>query len=457
MRSRTLTAGVLALATSTAVLTTVLTTVLPTASPGHARVIGTGDPTISPGLLAQLASRQKVRSIVELNPGESVSTVAGDVEKISATASVLEATRSPHFFVAEVDSATLAGLRKDPRVKSVYPDSLSHTFLDSSTRVIGSDVANAAGWTGAGTTVAILDTGIDRDHPFVAGRIVDEACFSTSDPSSGAVSLCPNGRSSQTGPGAADAETPRCLVGSVNHCAHGTHVAGIAAGRVAAGAPANGVAPAAGILPVQVFSRFDSIQSCGGPAPCYLSYTSDQKLALEYVARVARTHNVAAANMSFGGGGPHRQHCDADPESAALKSQFDALLGAGVAPVAAAGNAGWSDAVASPACVSSAVAVGATNDDDQIAPFSNRGRLLDLLAPGVRVTSSVPDDTYRSLSGTSMSTPHVSGSFALMKQAFPNLSPAQVLQRLQATGAPIDYGLTTVRIDVGAATAGPSV
>jgi subtilisin family serine protease len=56
-----------------------------------------------------------------------------------------------------------------------------------------------------------------------------------------------------------------------------------------------------------------------------------------------------------------------------------------------------------------------------------------------------------------MSTPHVSGSFALMKQAFPNLSPAQVLQRLQATGAPIDYGLTTVRIDVGAATAGPSV
>lgn len=455
MRSRTLTAGVLALATSTAVLT---------AAPsghaaGHAHIIGTGDPTISPGLIAELGSRSKVRSIVELNPGESVSAVAGDVEKISPMASVLEATRSPHFFVAEVDSATLAGLRKDPRIKSVYPDTLSRTFLDTSTKVIASDVANAAGWTGTGTTVAILDTGIDRDHPFVAGRIVDEACFSTSDPTSGAVSLCPNGRSSQTGPGAADAEIAQCRVGGVNQCAHGTHVAGIAAGRAVPGAPANGVAPAAGLLPIQVFSRFDSLQSCGGAAPCYLSYTSDQKLALEYVARGAGTHNVAAVNMSFGGGGPYRRHCDADPEAAALKDQFDALLGAGVAPVVAAGNAGRSDAVASPACVSSAVAVGATTDSDQVATFSGRGELLDLLAPGVRVTSSVPDGAYRSLSGTSMSTPHVTGSFALMKQAFPNLSPAQVLQRLQATGTPITYDssprVTTARVDVGAATTGP--
>jgi subtilisin family serine protease len=161
--------------------------------------------------------------------------------------------------------------------------------------------------------------------------------------------------------------------------------------------------------------------------------------------------------MSFGGGGPHRLHCDADPEAAALKDQFDALVGAGVAPVVAAGNAGWRDAVASPACISSAVAVGATNDNDQVVAFSNRGRLLDLLAPGLRVTSSVPGGTYQSLSGTSMSTPHVTGSFALMKQAFPNLSPAQVLQRLQATGTPIVYSLlpprvSTVRVDVGAAT-----
>jgi subtilisin family serine protease len=137
-------------------------------------------------------------------------------------------------------------------------------------------------------------------------------------------------------------------------------------------------------------------------------------------------------------------------------------VGAGVAPVVAAGNAGWRDAVASPACISTAVAVGATNDNGQVVTFSNRGRLLDLLAPGVRVTSSVPDDAYRSLSGTSMSTPHVAGSFALMKQAYPTLSPAQVLQRMQATGTPITYNLfpprvTTVQVNVGAATAGARV
>ncbi len=106
--------------------------------------------------------------------------------------------------------------------------------------------------------------------------------------------------------------------------------------------------------------------------------------------------------------------------------------------------------------------MGATNDNDQVVAFSNRGRLLDLLAPGLRIVSSVPGGTYRPLSGTSMSTPHVAGSFALMKQAFPTLSPAQVLQRLQATGTPITYGVlppraSTVRVNVGAATTGPRV
>ncbi|WP_336205926.1 S8 family peptidase [Nonomuraea sp. LPB2021202275-12-8] len=450
MRSRSLTAGGLALATATALLA---------GAPATARAGApdTGDPAISPTLAAEIDARQKVRSIVELRPGHSVSAVAGDIEKASTTASVLEATESPNFLVAEIDSTTLAELRKDPRVKAVYQDTLSVAFLDDSTGVIASDDANASGWTGRGTTVAVLDTGIDRDHPFLSGRIVDEACFSTSDATSGAVSLCPNGQSSQTGPGAADAEIAPCMVSGGNQCSHGTHVAGIAAGRTVAGSPGNGVAPAAGILPIQVFSRIDSLLTCGGAAPCFMSFTSDQKLALEYVARTARTHNVAAVNMSYGGGGPHREHCDGDPQAGALKDQFDGLLNAGVAPVAAAGNAGWRDAVASPACVSSAVAVGATNDRDQITAFSNRGKLLDLFAPGAEINSSVPDDTYGVLNGTSMSTPHVAGSFALMKQAYPHLNPVQILQRLQASGDrvvsnPFGPRVSTVRVDVGAAT-----
>ncbi|MFG1945018.1 S8 family serine peptidase [Nonomuraea sp. NPDC048826] len=442
-----------------------LTTVVAAAPAGHAGtpggVHGGDGPTVGKGLASQIRSEEKVRSIVELRPGQPVSSVATDVERASAGARVLEASASAHFFVAEVDAATLAELRKDPRVKAVYADQLSVPFLAESTRVIGSDAANRAGWTGRGATVAVLDMGIDGDHPFLAGRIVDQACFSTTDASTGAVSLCPSGRDDQAGRGAADSRVARCLARGVNQCGHGSHVAGIAAGRFAPGAPGDGVAPGAGILPIQVFSRLDSATSCtrvGRQAPCFVSYTSDQKLALEYVTRMARTYNVASVNMSFGGGGPHETHCDADPESAALKSQFDALLDLGVAPVVAAGNGGAGNGVSAPACISSAVTVGATDNADEIAAFSNRGPLLDLFAPGVAITSSVPDDAYATMSGTSMSTPHVAGAFAVMKQAFPTLDAVQILQRLRATGRSIVYSadarrLGTPRLAVGRATA----
>lgn len=123
----------------------------------------------------------------------------------------------------------------------------------------------------------------------------------------------------------------------------------------------------------------------------------------------------------------------------------------------AAGNEGSRNGVAAPGCLSSAVTVGATDDSDLITAFSNRGPLLDLVAPGVDIDSSVPDDTYGGMSGTSMSTPHVAGGFALMRQAFPDLGAVQILQRLQATVRQIVYSsyegqIMTTRIDLGAAT-----
>ncbi|MEV1167770.1 S8 family serine peptidase, partial [Nonomuraea sp. NPDC049784] len=433
-------------------------TATPGPRPGSA---GGNGPIISPALVAEIRAKSRVRSIIQLKPGESVEAVARDIEQASGSSRVLEAASSPHFFVAEVDSATLARLEKDDRVQAVYKDELSMPALDTSTAVIHSDRANQAGWTGKGTTVAILDTGIDRDHPFLTGRIVDEACFSSSDARDGTVSLCPNNEPAQTGPGSADAETAQCIVEGVNACSHGTHVAGIAAGRMTTGAPANGVAPEAGILPIQVFSRVNNPATCvvgRTPPPCFLSYMSDQKLALEYVARVVRAHNVAAVNMSLGGGGPFSQACDADATGAAVKPEFDTLVSLGVAPVVAAGNNGFTNGVAAPACVSSAVAVGATDDHDHLAGFTNRGPLLDLFAPGVGITSSVPDDTYREQSGTSMAAPHVAGMFALMKQAYPDFTVAQSLERLKGTGAAIQYSaagtsVTTARIDAEQATA----
>ncbi|NUP03079.1 MAG: S8 family serine peptidase [Nonomuraea sp.] len=452
MRLRSLLAGATALAATSAVLC---------AAPAlRADALDTGDPVISPALVKEIKAKTKVRSIIQLKPGQSVQAVAKDLEQASEGSRVLETAQSPNFFVAELDSKTLAQLKKDGRVQAVYKDELRPATLDTSTRVIRSDRANEAGWTGKGTTVAVLDTGIDRDHPFFTGRIVDEACFSSSDAGDGSVSLCPNNQPSQTGVGAANAETPQCMVNGANACSHGSHVAGIAAGRMTTGAPSDGVAPAANILPIQVFSRIDSAITCaisGASAPCFLSYTSDQKLALEYVARVARNLHVAAVNMSLGGGGPFQENCDTDPSAAAVKPDFDTLVSLGVAPVVAAGNNGFLNGVSAPACISSAIAVGATDDRDAIAAFSNRGAVLDLFAPGVDINSSVPNNTYAVFSGTSMAAPHVAGAFALMRQAYPDFTVAQSLRRMQDTGQDVTYNaggaqVTTDRIDMSRAT-----
>ncbi|MEQ4719010.1 S8 family serine peptidase [Nonomuraea sp. B19D2] len=460
MRLRSLLGGALALVATSAVLCAAPALLAETEPPAPRSGAGNG-PLISPALVAEVRTTSRVRSIIQVKPGQSVEAVAKDLEQASSTSRVLEATSSPHFFVAEVDSATLAKLEQDERVQAVYKDELRTPALATSTALIHSDRANQAGWTGKGTTVAILDTGIDRDHPFLAGRIADEACFSSSDPRDGTVSLCPNNQHTQTGPGAADAETAQCIVRGANACSHGTHVAGIAAGRMTPGAPASGVAPEARILPIQVFTRIDNAATCligNTPPPCFLSYISDEKLALEYVARAVTTHNIAAVNLSLGGGGPFTQACDADAVAAAVKPEFDTLVSLGVAPVVAAGNNGFADGIVAPACLSSAIAVGATDDYDRLAGFTNRGSLLDLFAPGVGITSSAPDDTYAVHSGTSMAAPHVTGMFALMKQAYPGFTVAQSLQHLQGTGAAIRYfaagaPVTTARIDAEHATA----
>ncbi|MFI6906210.1 S8 family peptidase [Nonomuraea sp. NPDC050394] len=450
MRLRSLLAGAVALAATSAALV-----VAPAAQ------AATADPVVS-AELKQEAKTETVRAIIELAPGASVKAVATKAEDASAKTDVIEKDASAKFFVAEVDATTLAALKDDKRIKSITKDELSAPTLDVSTKLIGSDKANEAGWTGKGYTVAVLDTGVDSDHPFLAGRLVGDACFSSNFKNSEyeSESLCPNKQSEQIGAGAANAETERCIAGGVNQCSHGSHVAGIAAGKKTEGAPANGVAPEAKILPIQVFSRIVTASVCEGfgiPAPCYLSFNSDQKLALEYLATVATANNVVAVNMSLGGNQKFTAHCDANVDAAAIKPNIDALAALGVATVIASGNSAFQNGVSSPACISSAVTVGATDDGDAVAPFSNRGRLLDLFAPGVGINSSVPDDAYGNKNGTSMAAPHVAGAFAVVKQAYPAYGPAQILAKLRTTGKPITYSaggpqVTTPRIDLAKGT-----
>jgi hypothetical protein len=301
--------------------------------------------------------------------------------------------------------------------------------------------------------VAILDTGVDADHPFLGdpSRVVAQACFSNAAGSGTGTSLCPNGETSQTTGAAADVEqSPECLDEGDQMCSHGTHVAGIAAGDGTglSGAPARGVAPATDVIAIQVYTR-RSGAACPGAGPCVLSYASDQIRGLERVLELqgSSADRIVAANLSLAGVSS-ATHCGNDPRRAAI----DALEVAGIATTIAAGNAEETNAVAAPACIASAVAVGSTSDGD--LPSNNRGPLLDLFAPGIGVDSSLPGDTFGSLSGTSMSAPHVAGAFAVIAEAFPEASDEGILHWLERSGAEVTYDsgqVTTPRIDLLAA------
>ncbi|MFI6387774.1 S8 family peptidase [Nonomuraea sp. NPDC050540] len=382
-----------------------------------------------------------VRAIVELTDPAQNAPIAGAAAQ-SDVEVVLQPATQP-FVVVNGTAEELAKLAEDPRVTAVRRDRAYPPTLSSSLKQIGADQAHAQGFTGAGQTIAVLDTGIDRDHPFFQNRIVDEACFSAVD--QGVESLCPNGSTTQVGPGAADAEIDKCVLGGANICDHGTHVAGIAAGS-------GGVAPGAGIIAVQVFSRINDAETCGEPS-CLGAYESSLRLAMDHVATLAATRPIAAVNLSLGGW-PTMTSCDDSEEGAAFKPKVDDLLAKGVATVVAAGNESFTGA-SYPACVSSTVAVGANDDGDRIADFSNSGALLDLFAPGVDIESSVPDDQMTSYSGTSMAAPHVAGALAVLKAQNPQAPMPELIEKLRTTGRPYAYdGVTTPRLDLQAALTG---
>ncbi len=405
------------------------------------------------GLLQRAAGGEEIRVIAELSSRLDQSALAEQAERDGATG-IYQFEFFP-LLALKVNDAALRGLLGSSQVVSIMEDIPHPPSLSNSLPAINGPQAHSLGLDGSGLAVAILDTGIDRTHPFFSGRVVEEACYSNGAGFGSGTSLCPNGSSSQTGTGAAGILSVHEGVSGIDH---GQHVAGIAAGDGAgvSGAPPAGVAPGADIIAIQVFTRIDDSATCNGMghnAPCALTYPVDQIRGLERVLELSSQYSIAAANLSLGGG-QHTDHCD--QESAAYKAAIDNLRGANVATVVAAGNDGFSDAIGFPACISTAVAVGSTTNEDAVWPFHNRGRLLDVFAPGVDILSSVLDDEFGTMTGTSMAAPHVAGSFALLREANPNLTVSQIVALLQDTGLPLTYqsggsSVTTTRIDLLAA------
>lgn len=325
------------------------------------------------------------------------------------------------YIALEINVQHLEALYADLDVITIEEDIAVPPILQNSIPQVGANNVWSSGYTGLGQSIAILDTGIDKNHPFIAGKVISEACYSSN--------LCPNGQTSQIGPGAGI----NCSL-SIPNCDHGTHVAGIAAGM----GSFSGVAKDANLISIQVFSNFNN--SLG-------ANTSDIIRGLERVYELRGTYQIAAVNLSLGGG-TYSSFCDGF--STATTVAISNLYSSGIATAIASGNNGTSNAVTWPACISKAVSVGSVSKADVVSNFSNSASFLSLLAPGESIYSSVPGG-FGYKSGTSMAAPHVAGSWALLKSKWPYTPVKEALNSLQLTGKLVTdsrNGMTKQRIQV---------
>lgn len=217
---------------------------------------------------------------------------------------------------------------------------------------------------------------------------------------------------------------------------HGTHVAGTI-GALDNGAGVVGMAPGARIWPVKVLSDLGT------------GFNSDVICGIDYVA--ANAASIEVANMSLGGSGTDGGSCGATSGDA-MHAAICEAVSAGVTFVVAAGNDAADAAGFTPAAYDEVITVSALADfnglpgggaaatcrddvDDTFASFSNHGSDVDIIAPGVCITSTWNDGTYNTISGTSMASPHVAGGAALYAAKNPDATPVQVKAALQNAGS----------------------
>jgi subtilisin family serine protease len=304
-------------------------------------------------------------------------------------------------------------IKNNTKVKSTKTKVRFKLFLDQSIPKINANIPYDLGYKGDDVYVVVIDTGVEKAHPFLKDKVALEACFATS---------CPNGQSSMIGSGAA-----------VPVHWHGTHVSGIIAGS---NQYYHGVAPNVKIIAVNVFDAL------GG------AFDSDIVKALQWVDSISSQYNIAAVNMSLGSSAIFRNTCD--NYIPALTTAILNLKNKNIATVVSSGNS-YALGMSSPACISHSVSVAATSTwSDKVTSFSNVSEITTFSAPGLTIQSSKLMSSYGAASGTSMSAPHVAGSFAVYRSKFGVQSVNKVVSDFQNTSVPAidDYTkIVTKRID----------
>ncbi|AUS08283.1 peptidase S8 [Laceyella sacchari] len=289
--------------------------------------------------------------------------------RAKANGTVMEKNNKLGFEVVKVKGsveATIEKLKKDPNVEYAEPNYYLHASYTPndpyfSSRQYGPQKIQAPqAWDiaeGSGAKIAIVDTGVQSNHPDLAGKVV------------GGWDFVDNDSTPQDGNG------------------HGTHCAGIAAAVTNNSTGIAGTAPKASILAVRVLDNSGS--GTWTAVANGITYAADQ--------------GAKVISLSLGG----------TVGNSGLQQAVDYAWSKGSVVVAAAGNAG-NTAPNYPAYYSNAIAVASTDQNDNKSSFSTYGSWVDVAAPGSSIYSTYPTSTYASLSGTSMATPHVAGVAGLL-------------------------------------------
>jgi subtilisin family serine protease len=213
-------------------------------------------------------------------------------------------------------------------------------------------------------------------------------------------------------------------------CYHGMSVAGFAAGKQKTVTLAGKSVSVGGTAPDASLSYVREAMDKQGTISYNDFVSALNKFVDDVQAHRASAPSVVNLSLSF----PRDSYTDCNEDNEA-KRAIDTLINAGVVVVAASGNDGNHNRVSYPACMSEVLAVGSTNGLSKISDFSNMSSDIDVVAPGENVWGYLPTNrTFSQVSGTSFSAPIVSGAVALIKQAHPEMSPAQISDLLKSTG-----------------------